>query len=109
MRTSTKVNFPNEEARNCRRDHMTTRQTGSTCCLPATLIVGYFPEQDAHSLPSYRHADSTRRYLKMSVVNLGIDHDSDEVVALKATISNKSTAPSHPDTIPPRLINVSRQ
>lgn len=27
----------------------------------------------------------------MSVVNLGIDHDSDEVVALKATISTKGT------------------
>jgi len=36
-------------------------------------------------------------------VNLGIDHDSDEVVALKATISTKGTAPSHPGAIPPRL------
>ena len=33
--------------------------------------------------------DGTRSQLEMSVVNLGIDHDSDEVVALKATISNK--------------------
>ena len=45
----------------------------------------------------------------MSVVNLGIDHDSDEVVALKATISTKSTVSSHLDVIPLGLTNVSRQ
>ena len=45
----------------------------------------------------------------MSAVNLGIDHESDEVVALKATISNKGTAPSHLYAIPPRPTNPSRQ
>ena len=45
----------------------------------------------------------------MSAVNLGIDHDSDEVVALKATISAKGTTSSDPDVIQLRLTNTSRQ
>ena len=42
----------------------------------------------------------------MSVVNLGIDHDSDEVVALKATISTKGTASSYPGTLSHKLMNL---
>jgi hypothetical protein len=45
----------------------------------------------------------------MSVVNLGIDHDSDEVVALKATISTKGAASSPLYVIQPGLMNASRQ